>query len=140
MWSYKPIWHRKYSVILQSRVKFDETYMKISKYENSVLPYSVHSTLNLPVWRPKDKNVTLMSLLRLFTETITPKRKVFSKINDKTMLSKLKKSLRNCQHFILWRNHQNWNLPFRNFLWKYEPRIKDKEHHDREQKIYTNFF
>ena len=60
--------------------------MKISKYENSVLPYSVHSTVNLPVWRPKDKNVTLMSLLRLFTETITLQNKVFSKINDKAML------------------------------------------------------
>ena len=23
---------------------------------------------------------------------------------------------------------------------KYEPRIKDKELHDKEQKIYTNFF
>ena len=28
-------------------------------------------------------------------------------------------------HF--WRNHRNWNLPFHNFLLKYEPRIKDKE-------------
>ena len=32
------------------------------------------------------------------------------------------------------RNHQNWNLSFRNFLLKYEPRIKDKKLHDKEQK------
>ena len=56
------------------------------------------------------------------------------------MLLKLTKSVRNCQHPILWRNHQNWNLSFRNFLLKYEPRIKDNELHGKEQKIYTNFF
>ena len=32
--------------------------MKMSKYENSVCPYSVYSSVNLPVWRPKDGNVT----------------------------------------------------------------------------------
>ena len=26
--------------------------MKNSKYENSVFPYSLNSTVNLPVWRP----------------------------------------------------------------------------------------
>ena len=58
--------------------------MKMSKYEDSVFPYSVRSTVNLPAWRPEDKNVTLMSFLRLFTETITPKRKVFfPKLHDK---------------------------------------------------------
>ena len=54
--------------------------MKMSKYENSVFPYSVHSTVNLRTWRPKDTNVTLMSFLRLFTETITPQRNAFFKI------------------------------------------------------------
>ena len=49
--------------------------MKMSKYENSVFPYSVYSTVNLLAWRPKDANVALMSFLRLFTETITPERK-----------------------------------------------------------------
>ena len=49
----------------------------MSKYENSVFPYSVHSTVNLPAWRQKDTNVTLMSFLHLFTETITPERKSF---------------------------------------------------------------
>ena len=49
----------------------------MSNYENSVFPYSVHSTVNLPAWRPKDANVTLMSFPRLFTETITPERKKF---------------------------------------------------------------
>ena len=52
----------------------------MSKYENSVFPYSVHSTVNLPAWRPKDTNVTLMSFLRLFIETITTERKVFFQI------------------------------------------------------------
>ena len=32
--------------------------MKMSKYENSVCPYSVYSTVNLPGWRPKNANVT----------------------------------------------------------------------------------
>ena len=49
----------------------------MSKYENSVFPYSVNSAINLPAWRPNDTNVTLMSFLRLFTEIITPERKVF---------------------------------------------------------------
>ena len=138
VWSCKPLWHCKYSVILKSKVKFDKTYMKMSKYENSVFPHFLHSTVNLTAWRPNNTNVTLMSFLRPFTETITFKRKVFFK--NYTMLSKLTKSVRKCQHPILWRNHQNWNLSFRNFLLKYEPRIKDKELHDKEQKIYTNLF
>ena len=32
--------------------------MKMLKYKNSVFPYSVYSTVNLPAWRPKDANVT----------------------------------------------------------------------------------
>ena len=71
----------------------------MSKYENSVFPYSVHSTVNLPAWRPKDTNVTLMSFLRLFIETITSERKVFFQITSQ--ISKLTKSVRNCQHPIL---------------------------------------
>ena len=57
----------------------------MSKYENSVFPYSVHSTVNLPAWKPKYANVTLMSFLCLFTETFTPERKKknFSKFYDK---------------------------------------------------------
>ena len=52
--------------------------------ENSVFPYPVHSTVNLPAWRSKDKNFTFVSFLCLFTETINPKRKVFlSKLHDK---------------------------------------------------------
>ena len=53
--------------------------MKMSKYENSMFSYSVHSTVNLPAWRPKDANVPLISFLRLFTETITSERKGFLK-------------------------------------------------------------
>ena len=49
----------------------------MAKYENSVFPYSVHSTVKLPAWRPKDANVTLLFFLQFFTERITPKSKVF---------------------------------------------------------------
>ena len=33
--------------------------------------------------------------------------------------------MRNCRDPILRRNDQNWNFSFRNYLLKYEPRIKD---------------
>ena len=114
-------------------------FVEMSKYENSVFPYSVHSTVNLSAWRPRDTNVILMSFFRLFTETINPERNFFFFKMTWQMLLKLTKSVRNCQHPILRRNHQNWNLFFRNFLVKYEPRIKDKELHDEKQKIYTIF-
>ena len=55
-------------------------------------------------------------------------------------MSKLAKSVRNCKHPILWQNHQNWNLRFRNYLLKYEARIKEKEVHAKKQKTYTNLF
>ena len=54
------------------------------KYEDSVIPYLVHSTLNLRRWRRKDANLSWMSYLCLFTETVAPERKVlFSKLHDK---------------------------------------------------------
>ena len=37
--------------------------MKMSKYEKSVFPYSVHSTVNFPAQRPKDTNVTFKGTL-----------------------------------------------------------------------------
>ena len=78
------MWCWEYSAVLESIAKFEQTYIKISKYGNSVFPYSLHSPANLPAWRPKDRNVALMSFLRLFTETITPQRKsFFSKLHDK---------------------------------------------------------
>ena len=81
LWSYKLMWHYKYFAILESKVKVDETYMKMSDYENSLFQYSLHSTVNLPESRLKDTNITLISFLRLFIETITPERKsFFSKI------------------------------------------------------------
>ena len=56
----------------------------MSKYENSLFRYSLHSTVNFPEWKLKDTNVTLISFLRLFTETITPERKSsFPKLHDK---------------------------------------------------------
>ena len=56
----------------------------MSKYENSVFPYYLHSNVNLPAWTPKDKDVTLMSFLRLFTETVTHEINFFfSKLHGK---------------------------------------------------------
>ena len=49
----------------------------MSKYKNIVFIFCVHSTVDLPAWRPKDANVTLMYFPRVFTETITPERKNF---------------------------------------------------------------
>ena len=58
--------------------------MKMSNYDNSVFPYPLHSTVNLPAWRPKDANVNLMSFPRLFIETsITDRKVLFSKLHDK---------------------------------------------------------
>ena len=37
----------------------------------------------------------------------------------------------NFQHPIFWSTQQIWNLYFRNFLLKYESRIKDKELYDK---------
>ena len=61
----------------------------MSKYENSVFPYSVHSTVNLSAWRPRDTNVILMSFFRLFTETINPERNFFFFQNDMTNVVKI---------------------------------------------------
>ena len=49
----------------------------MSKYKNSVFSYSVHSTVNRRPRRAKDTNDNLISFIRLFTEIITPERKVF---------------------------------------------------------------
>ena len=126
----KPMWHCKYSVILESKVKFDKTYMKMSKYENSVFPYSVHSTVNYSALGRKT-NITLGLFFVDSLRQVIPKEKFFSKLT---------KSVRYCQHPILWRNHQNWNLSFGNFLLIYEPSIKDTELHDMEQTVYRTFF
>ena len=57
--------------------------MKMSKYENSLFPYFLQITANLPQWKLKDTNVTLIYILRMLTETITPERKsFFRKLND----------------------------------------------------------
>ena len=55
--------------------------MKMLKHENSLFPYSLRSTVNLPEWRLNDVDVTLISFLHLFTKTITPES-FFSKLND----------------------------------------------------------
>ena len=78
--------------------------------------------------------------LRLSTDTITPERKGFFFKIAWQIFWKSAKSMSNCQLPILWRNHQNENLYFRNFLWKYERRIRHKKLHDKDQKIYTNSF
>ena len=74
--------------------------MKMSQYENSVFPYSLHTTENLPVWRPKETNVTLMSFLRLCTETITPEREsFFSKLTRVVKINEIHEEF-STSHFV----------------------------------------
>ena len=113
--------------------------MTLSKYENNVFPYSLHSTVNLPAWRPKDICYFNLFSPSIHWDSYSRKNVFFFKITWQ-MLSKLTKSVRNCEHPILWRNHQNWNLSFHKFLLKHEALIKNKELHDKEQTLYTNFF
>ena len=63
-------------------------------------------------------SVPLISFLRLFTETIAPERKS-GKIDE------IREEL--------WRNHQNRTFSRRNVLLRYDPCIKNKELHDKEQ-------
>ena len=74
----------------------------MSNYENSVFPYSLHSTANIPAWRSKDANVTLMCFLLLFTETIAPERKSFFQ-NYKTNIVKIYKICEelSTSHFVM---------------------------------------
>ena len=60
----------------------------MSKYENSVFPYPVHSTVNLCVWRSKDSNDTSIPFVCLFTETITLEKIAFFQ-NYKTNVVKI---------------------------------------------------
>ena len=92
VWSCKAMWPCKYFVILESKVKFYETYMKMSKYENSLCPYSLQISVNLPEWKLKDTDVILIPFLRLFTERITPEEKGVTW----QILSKLTIFVRNC--------------------------------------------
>ena len=64
----------------------------MSKHENSLFPNFFTSYVNLPEWRLKETNVSLISFLRLFTETITPKKKAFFQ-NFKINIVKLTKFL-----------------------------------------------
>ena len=139
MWSGKPMWNCKYSTILESKVKFDKTYMKMSKYKKSVFPYSVHYTPNLSAWRPKDTNVTIMPFSRLFTPRLfTFSRQLLPKEFFFQILSKLTIFVRNCQHPILWRIYQNWNLSFCNL--KYEPRINENNSMRRSKTNFLYFY
>ena len=135
MWSCKPMCHCKLYLILESYVKFDETYTKISKYENSLFSYSLHSTVNLPEWRLKDTNVLQYLFSVCLLRQLLPKEKTFLQ-NYTRNIAKIDEIREE-----LWRNHQNRNFSFRNFLLRwYEQSIKNKELQDEEQKIYTNFF
>ena len=73
----------------------------MSKYENSVFPYSVPSTVNLSPRKPKDTNVTLMSFLRLFTETITRERTVFfqNQMKNVVKIDEIREEL-SAAHFV----------------------------------------
>ena len=71
------------------------------KYETAVFPYFLHSTVNLPAWGLKDTNVTLMFFLHLFTETVTPERKVFfhSYMTNVVKIDKIQEEL-STPHFV----------------------------------------
>ena len=73
----------------------------MSKHENSVFPCSLHSTVNLPTWSPKDTNATLMSFFRLFTEAITLERKFFFQnyMTKVVKIDKIHKEL-STSHFV----------------------------------------
>ena len=102
------MWHCKYSGIPESKVKFDEKYMKMSKYENNAFLYSVLSNVNLPAWWSKDTNL-LEHLLSVYSSRqLLPKEKFFFQNYMKSFV-KIKKFVRNFQHSILWHNHKNWN-------------------------------
>ena len=75
--------------------------MQMSKYENSVFPYPLPSTVNLYPWMPKDTNVTLMSFLLLFTETVTAKRKDFFQnyMTNIVKIDEIRKEL-STSHFV----------------------------------------
>ena len=88
--------------------------MKMLKHENSLFPYSLRSTVNLPEWRLNDADVTLISFLRLFTEAITPEKAFFQ-----NWMTNVVKTDETCEEF--WRNQQNRNFSFRDFLLRYEP-------------------
>ena len=126
-------------LILGSKVKLDETYMKMLKYEKDVL-HILHILLKTFVnrgWRYK-------CYFNVFSPSIDwdnySRKKRFFFFKTTWQMSKLTKSVRrNCQHPILWCNHQNWNLSFRNFLLKYEPCIKDEELHDKQKKNKHNY-
>ena len=112
--------------------------MKMWNYKNTVFPYSLHSTLDFPAWKPKDKCYFNVFSPSIYWDNYCQKKKLFfSKLNDKCF-----QNLRNLWGIV--------NIPicdaitkiwtFLYFLLNYEPYIKDKELYDKEQKVYTNFF
>ena len=109
------------------------------------LNFSIFLKLNLKL----QVNVTLQllcnpwiqsKLWRNVNENFSYTERKFVFQSYMAILSKLAKSVRNWQHFILGPNNQNWNLSFHYLLLKHKPCIKDKEFHDKEQKIDTNFY
>ena len=112
--------------------------MKMWNYKTTVFPYSLHSTLDFPAWKPKDKCYFNVFSPSIYWDNYSQKKKLFfSKLNDKCF-----QNLRNLWGIV--------NIPicdaitkiwtFLYFLLNYEPYIKDKELYDKEQKVYTNFF
>ena len=71
---------------------------------------------------------------------LLPKEKLFFQnyMTNVVKIDKIREEL--FQDPILRRHCKNWNLSSGNFLLKNGPRIKDEEHHDKEQNIYTNSF
>ena len=108
--------------------------------KSSVCLYSLHSTVNLPAWRPKDRCYFNVVPPSIHWDNYSRKKKCFFKITWQ-MLLKSKKSVRTCQHPILWHNHQNMNFSFCYFLLNSDPmKGNSRNSYDKEQKIHRNFF
>ena len=112
--------------------KIRQTCMKMSKYENSLFPYSFLSTVNLPEWRHKCY-FTIFSP-SIYWDNYCRKKRLFSKLHDKYCLNwrNLGGIVTKSEFFFSWLlvKINLFNLVL----------IKTKDFHDKEQKIYTNFF
>ena len=113
--------------------------MKMLNYENSVFPYSLHFTVNLPAWMPKDKCYFNVVSPSIHWDSDSRKKKIFfSKLHEKC-----------CQNL-----KNPWgiaNIPFCdaitkpriflfvNFLLKYELVSRIRNFMKRNKK-YTQFF
>ena len=105
VWSCKLMWHCKCSVHpwIQSKIWWNVC-ENVKLWKQRVFIF-LHSTVNLPAWRPEDKCYVNIFSPSVNWDSYSGKKKLFFKIT--WQMSKFSKSVRNFQHPILWRNHQN---------------------------------